>query len=133
MIKKDSEKEQEELKPVQEIVPTVVPPLEKMKEEYPHIFNSFLTVEKAQLELFSKKHLDYGMSNVAAGTQLKDQAEVNFALMGLWYRISDKMSRWKNMTIKGTKPENESLLDTFRDIANYAMIAQLVTQGNWKE
>ena len=36
------------------------------------------------------------MGNVSAGTQLINQEETDFAMTGLWYRLSDKINRWKN-------------------------------------
>jgi hypothetical protein len=53
-------------------------------------------------------------------------------MTGLWYRISDKVNRWKNMIISGRKAQNETLLDTFQDITNYGIIAQLVSKGLWR-
>jgi hypothetical protein len=61
------------------------PATEILKEEYPTIYNGYLAVMEEQLELFSKKHLDYGMSNISAGTSLATQDEREFALSGLSY------------------------------------------------
>jgi hypothetical protein len=92
-----------------------------------------MEIMESQLELFSKKHLDYGMGNISAGTQLVNQDEIDFAMTGLWYRISDKVNRWKNMIITKRKPENETLIDTFQDLTNYGIIAQLVATDRWKK
>ena len=32
---------------------------EILKEEYPHIYDGYMVIVEEQLELFSKKHLDY--------------------------------------------------------------------------
>tara|TARA_E500000318_G_scaffold104400_3_gene110369 strand:- start:12996 stop:13364 length:369 start_codon:yes stop_codon:yes gene_type:complete len=106
---------------------------EILKKEYPNIYNSYMAVVEEQLELFSKKHLDYGMHNITAGTSLGTQEEREFALTGLWYRMSDKINRWKNLILSSRRPENESLKDTFQDICNYAIIAQLVRRDLWKK
>ena len=103
-----------------------------LKEEYPTIYNGYKTIIDEQFELFAKKHLDYGMHNVSAGTNLETKDEVEFAMTGLWYRLSDKINRWKNMIISGRKAQNETLIDTFQDITNYGIIAQLVSRGLWK-
>ena len=84
------------------------------------------------LWFFAKKHLDYGMGNVSAGTQLVNEDEKEFAMTGLWYRLSDKINRWKNMRLTGRKAQNETLIDTFQDVTNYGIIAQLVKIGLWK-
>lgn len=106
---------------------------EILKTEYPHIHSGYMAIVEEQLELFSKKHLDYGMSNISAGTLLATEEERAFALTGLWYRISDKISRWKNLLINNRVINNEPLTDTYQDIVNYGIIAQLVERGLWKK
>ena len=106
---------------------------EILKEEYPTIYNGYMDIMEEQLELFSKKHLDYGMGNISAGTGLTTQDERSFALTGLWYRISDKVNRCKNMIITKRDPQNESLIDSFQDLTNYGIIAQLVATDRWKK
>ena len=106
---------------------------EIIKKEYPHIYNGYMAIVEEQLELFSKKHLDYGMANISAGTLLSTEEERSFALTGLWYRISDKISRWKNLLINNKRINNEPLTDTYQDIVNYGIIAQLVERGLWKK
>ena len=105
---------------------------EILKEEYPTIYNGYQSIIDEQFELFAKKHLDYGMHNVRAGTNLENSDEIEFAMTGLWYRLSDKINRWKNMIISGRRAQNESLIDTFQDVTNYGIIAQLVKRGLWK-
>lgn len=106
---------------------------EILKEEYPTIYNGYMAVMEEQLELFSKKHLDYGMHNITAGTSLSTEDEREFALTGLWYRMSDKINRWKNLLINNRGVNNEPLSDTFQDICNYAIICQLVEKDQWKK
>ena len=117
-----------------EIMNAKHPPSAKsiLKEEYPTIYNAYKEIIDEQFELFARKHLDYGMHNVSAGTNLENPDEVEFAMTGLWYRLSDKINRWKNMIISGRKAQNESLIDTFQDVTNYGIIAQLVKRGLWK-
>ena len=105
---------------------------EILKEEYPTIYNGYKQIIDEQFELFARKHLDYGMHNVSAGTNLDTADEIEFAMTGLWYRISDKVNRWKNMIISGRKAQNETIIDTFQDITNYGIISQLVKRGMWK-
>ena len=105
---------------------------EVLKKEYPTIYNGYQSIIDEQFELFARKHLDYGMHNVSAGTNLDNSDEVEFAMTGLWYRLSDKINRWKNMIISGRRAQNETLIDTFQDVTNYGIIAQLVKRGMWK-
>ena len=105
---------------------------EVLKKEYPLIYKTYKDIMDEQFELFAKKHLDYGMGNVSAGTQLVNDEEKDFAMTGLWYRLSDKINRWKNMILTGRKAQNETLIDTFQDITNYAIICQMVFKDKWK-
>ena len=107
--------------------------IQQLQKEYPIIAKGYEQIILEQYELFAKKHLDYGMSNISAGTQLSNDEEKEFALTGLWYRLSDKINRWKNMIINKRKANNEPLTDTYQDIVNYGIIAQLVERGLWKK
>ena len=106
---------------------------EILEREYPTIYKAYKNIADEQFELFAKKHLDYGMGNVSAGTQLVNEEETEFAMTGLWYRLSDKINRWKNMILTGRKAQNETLIDTFQDITNYGIISQIVFKGLWKD
>ena len=105
----------------------------QLKEEYPTIYKGYTQIVEEQFELFSKKHIDYGMSNISAGTQLQNGEEKEFALTGLWYRIKDKVNRWKNLLITKGEANNEPLTDTYQDLTNYGIIAQLVERDMWKK
>ena len=107
--------------------------IEQLEKEYPTIASGYKQIIKEQYALFAKKHLDYGMSNIAAGTSLANDEEKQFALTGLWYRLSDKVNRWKNIIITKQQTKNEALTDTYQDITNYGIIAQLVEKGMWKK
>jgi len=76
-----------------EIMNAKHPPSAKeiLKEEYPTIYRAYQEIVDEQFELFARKHLDYGMHNVSAGTNLENADEVEFAMTGLWYRLSDKI------------------------------------------
>lgn len=106
---------------------------EILKKEYPTIYKAYSDIIEQQFELFAKKHLDYGMGNVSAGTQLINEEEKEFAMTGLWYRLSDKINRWKNIILTGRKTQNETLIDTFQDITNYGIISQIVFKDQWKD
>jgi len=107
--------------------------IEQLEKEYPTIAAGYKQIMKEQYTLFARKHIDYGMSNIAAGTQLANDEEKDFALTGLWYRLSDNVNRWKNLIITKQTGKNEPLVDTYQDITNYGIIAQLVERGLWKK
>lgn len=76
-----------------------------------------------QAALLLSKHADYGPSNIANAP--------GGALNGLRVRMHDKQARINHLIEKGGNPEHESLRDSFVDLANYAVIALLVIDGNW--
>lgn len=130
---KDHSKEAAQFNTKEIDYPTMPEAIQILQKEYPTIAKGYEQIILEQFELFAKKHLDYGMSNISAGTQLANDEEKEFALTGLWYRLSDKVNRWKNLIIKKRKANNESLIDTYQDIVNYGIIAQLVERGLWKK
>jgi hypothetical protein len=69
------------------------------------------------------KHKDYGPKNIALAP--------GGAINGLRVRMHDKMARINHLVDSGATPENESLKDSFLDLANYAIIAMLVLDGEW--
>lgn len=74
-------------------------------------------------ELLVSKHRDYGAKNISQSP--------GGALNGLRVRMHDKMARINNLIDSGKDPENESLRDSFIDLANYATIALMVIDGEW--
>lgn len=66
-------------------------------------------------ELLVSKQMDYGHGNI-----------LKFGMYGVLVRASDKVERLKNLTAEGVRPRNESLLDSFRDIIGYAVIARML-------
>jgi len=100
-------------------------------EKYPETSKTFQDIQFNQWQLFCKKQKDYGPKNISVGTNLKTEEEVKLALTGLWFRMNDKMQRFQQIVINNQEPENESLMDSFMDLANYALIAQLVKKQVW--
>lgn len=75
------------------------------------------------LAILVKKQIDYGPYNIWSAP--------GGATNGLMVRISDKLERLKNLIYKKVKPNNESIEDSFIDLANYAIIALMVERGVW--
>lgn len=74
-------------------------------------------------ELLLKKHNDYGPRNISDSP--------GGPLNGLRVRMHDKLARINNLIDNNKEPENESLEDSFKDMANYAIIGLLVLRGQW--
>ena len=83
-----------------------------------YLDEAFEEVEKQIKETFLKKHKDYGKGNIL------DMGE-----LGIAFRISEKFNRIKHLLMSGNKPSNESIDDSWIDIATYAIIAVLLKRG----
>ena len=77
------------------------------------------------LDLLLSKHKDYGPKNIADAP--------GGAINGLRVRMHDKLARINNLydSIRDMAPEHESFEDSFKDMANYAIIGLLVLRGQW--
>ena len=102
-----------------------------IEKNLPETSKMFQDIQYKQWELFCKKQKDYGPGNISVGTNLETDEEVKLALMGLWFKMNDKIQRLKQLVIHNQEPENESLMDSFMDLANYALISQLVKKQVW--
>jgi len=73
--------------------------------------------------LLITKQADYGPGNInnAFGGPIN----------GLMVRIGDKFERLKNLYRHGSAPKHEPVEDSFKDMANYAVIALMVQRGKW--
>ena len=96
-----------------------LPPLEEPSSLELYIWE----ITDALAELLIKKHKDYGPRNISDAP--------GGPLNGLRVRIHDKTARINNLIESCAEPENESLQDSFMDLANYAIIAMLVLEGKW--
>jgi hypothetical protein len=77
------------------------------------------------IKLFDEKQLDYGSSNISASGEI-----------GIAVRIQDKASRMRHILLKGMRGDdgvnNEPLVDSYQDTANYGMIGMLLNRKVWK-
>jgi hypothetical protein len=74
-------------------------------------------------DLLLSKHDDYGPTNISRSPG----GPVN----GLRVRMWDKFARINNLVDSAKGPQHESLEDSFKDMANYAIIGLLVLRGKW--
>jgi hypothetical protein len=73
--------------------------------------------------LLVSKHKDYGPKNISGSP--------GGPLNGLRVRMHDKLARINHLIDKGVTPTNESLRDSFLDLANYGIIAMMVIDEKW--
>lgn len=95
----------------------------KLTPEMNKFRDDALEIYADALDVLVKKQIDYGpknISNVPGGP-----------MMGLAVRLHDKISRLANLLENDIDPNNESIEDTFLDIANYGMIGLMITKEKW--
>lgn len=102
--------------------------------KYPELAEAFQEIQQEQYELFAAKMMDYGLENIALGSNLEEQEDKDFSMMGIWLRCNDKINRLKNLLKRDGSAyvKNEPMIDSFIDISNYGIIAQLVLRDKWK-
>lgn len=86
----------------------------KLKTDPKTLDAAFEMATEELLQLFLKKHRDYGKGNILANKEL-----------GIAMRVSEKVERLKHLLITQQGPSNETMLETWQDIAVYAIIAVL--------
>lgn len=67
------------------------------------------------------KQRDYGKDNI-----------LNFGEMGVLVRGNDKMSRLKNLILNNEEARNESVEDSWLDMAGYSIIALMLRNGTFE-
>ena len=73
------------------------------------------------VKLLDEKQKDYGPRNIS-----------RFGAKGLSVRLYDKVERLANLLLdRDESPKNESLEDTFKDIANYGLIGLMLLRNEW--
>jgi hypothetical protein len=110
--------------PAQTVIPAQRPPTLEEIARFLNLktqaaINAFhIAVENIQL--LDSKQLDYGPGNIAA-----------FGELGVLVRSNDKIERLKNLHRTGKTAHNESADDSWMDLANYGLIAQLIRRNLW--
>ncbi len=107
--------------------------IEYMENKYPKMTEEFKRIQREQYELFLHKQHDYGPQNIAVGTALINDEDKRLSLMGIWFRINDKVERIKTILLRGDDGslKGEGLVDSYSDISNYGVMAQVVASGKW--
>jgi hypothetical protein len=73
------------------------------------------------LQMFLKKHKDYGKGNILANGEI-----------GIAMRVAEKVERLKHLLMTNDQPANESLEETWIDIAVYGVLAVLLRRGQFE-
>lgn len=92
----------------------------------PNSFSQEVELIMSELgDLLVSKHKDYGPKNISQSP--------GGPLNGLRVRMHDKLARINNLIDNGKDPKYEPLEDSFKDLANYAVIALMVMRNKWGE
>ena len=106
----------------------------QFEEEYPELSREFKVIQDEMYRMFAAKHMDYGLQNISLGGDLTKENDKKFSLTGLSIRLTDKISRLRNLLTNGRNfVKGEGMEDTFIDIANYGIIGMLVGRDKWKK
>ena len=106
----------------------------QFEEEYPELSQEFKIIQDEMYRMFAAKHMDYGLQNISLGGDLTKENDKKFSLTGLAIRLTDKISRLRNLLTNGRNfVKGEGMEDTFIDIANYGIIGMLVGRDKWKK
>lgn len=93
-----------------------------IKKDPKYLDEAFELICREMTQTFIQKHKDYGKENIL---EIKE--------LGIAFRITEKVSRIKNLLSQTKKPANESLDDSWIDIGVYAVIALLYKKGWFKK
>jgi len=81
-----------------------------------------LKLAHENIQLADRKQQDYGPKNILYSGEL-----------GIIVRCQDKLCRLKHLIEKDGDVMNESIEDSYRDLANYALIGILLRRGEWED
>jgi len=107
--------------------------IDYMEQTYPEMTSEFKKIQRDQYELFCRKQYDYGPQNIAVGTILKTPEDIKLSLLGIWFRMNDKIERMKTLLMRNgeNSVDGEPVTDSFSDVSNYGVMAQVVARGKW--
>lgn len=101
------------------------------KEVLPEMFQEFVNQQVGQFQVFQEKNSNYGVSNLFGGNENYEEPQnKNEALQGLYFRMRDKLTRFKELLQK-ENISDETIYDTLDDLANYCQISQIILKNKW--
>lgn len=106
-------------------------PITYCEKMYPEMTAEFKKIQREQYLLLCKKQMDYGPENISLGKDTAKPENRHLSLMGVWFRMNDKMQRILHIINNHIRPNNESIEDSWIDLSNYALISMLVNRNKW--
>ena len=109
--------------------------MEIIEEKYPKCAAEFKKIQLEQYHTFCKKLHDYGPYNISLGREVKTKQDVSTALTVICIRCTEKVQRLVNILFytKDHDAHNEPMIDSFKDISVYGIIAQIIHSGKWNK
>ena len=74
------------------------------------------------VKLLDRKQQDYGENNILFSGEI-----------GIVVRCQDKICRLRHLLETGNEAQNESIEDSYQDLANYGLIGMMLHRGEWSE
>ena len=106
--------------------------VEFIEKHYPETAKEFKRIQQEQYQVFCKKQMDYGPSNISMGTGVGGAINKKLSTTALVIRINDKVQRLLNLVVSNDRDaQNEPVEDAFGDLSVYGIIAQIVRNGKW--
>ncbi len=107
--------------------------LEYLATRFPETFQSIPTLQWELFKTLAVKNYNYGDQNITMGGDIYgDDKAMHFALVALSIRMNDKMQRFMNLVRRGdVGTSDETVLDTLRDMSNYALIGVVMLSEKW--
>ena len=106
-----------------------------IEEKYPLTVQEFKNIQKEQYETFCKKLNDYGPYNVTLGRDVKNSDDIRTSLTTIVVRSYEKVQRLINILFykKESTASNEPLIDSFKDLGVYEIIAEIINNKKWNK
>lgn len=107
--------------------------VKQIELECPQTVAEFKRIQEDHYKVFCLKHHDYGPHNITTGEDVSTDIGKRISLSAIIFRLNDKIQRLKHLILVKLQLEttNESVSDSFLDIANFAIIAEIVKRGIW--
>lgn len=107
--------------------------ISRFAETYPNLCKSLEDLQYENFVMMSGKTLDYGMNNIKQGGDIENAEDRKIMLMAIWFRMNEKLQRIRNIIFKDNQNTTyEPMIDSFKDISNFGLIAELVYNKKWQ-
>ena len=113
----------------------IIQVVQEIEEKYPKTAEEFKKIQREQYETFCTKLHDYGPYNISLGREVKTKQDILTSLTVICIRCTEKVQRLINILFytKDHDAHHEPMIDSFKDISVYGIIAQIIHSGKWNK